>query len=91
MWLQKFVVDIYTYLSIIDIERTVIIMMSKLDEFRSFVATLVLSSTCERYPMTLRDADYTMKEWDKEGAEYPEGLSPTLLAILWNRELKAQA
>ena len=38
-------------------------------------------------PMTSEDATESMKEWKKEGLTWPKGMTPEMLAELWNTEI----
>ena len=54
-------------------------------EIRTFVAGLFLATTEGREPMTYDDAIVAMEEWIREGWEdIPSGLTPRLLADIWN-------
>ena len=41
----------------------------------------------EWYPMTAEDAAVNMKEWKKEGLTWPKGMTPEMLAEIWNTEI----
>lgn len=58
------------------------------EDVRAFVASLILSSTESRDPMTVEDAVYNMQEWQNEGIEVPADLSPETLSRLWNDGIK---
>ena len=53
------------------------------DEVYSFLATCLLGES-EPEPMTAEDAAYTMSNWAAEDIEYPEGMTPDLMAAIWN-------
>ena len=59
-------------------------MYASMSDIMSFVCTMLLDGGCDRSPITEEDASYTMKEWDKEGVEYPESMEAVDLAYAWN-------
>ena len=63
----------------------------KEDKLRSdvqdFVAMIFLCDDVLPVPITWDDAAYTMSNWAAEDIEYPEGMTPALLAETWNRML----
>lgn len=54
------------------------------DEIDSFVAMLLMTDQ-ETMPIFAADAAYTMHEWDLEGVEYPDGMTPDMFADAWNK------
>ena len=59
-------------------------MTASMNDIRSFVFTMLLDGGCGRSPMTVDDARLSISEWDKEGVEYPEGMTAEDLAHVWN-------
>ena len=53
------------------------------EEVVSFLATCLLGEG-DPQPMTAEDAAYTMSNWAAEDVEYPEGMTPDLMAAVWN-------
>ena len=53
------------------------------NETVSFLATALLAEG-DPLPMTAEDAAYTMSNWAAEDIEYPEGMTPDLMAVVWN-------
>lgn len=53
------------------------------NETVSFLGTALLAEG-DPLPMTAEDAAYTMSNWAAEDIEYPEGMTPDLMAAIWN-------
>ena len=62
----------------------------KLETLKNLVQKFVWSlMVCpeEWDPMTAEDAAVSMKEWKKEGLTWPKGMTPEMLAEIWNTEI----
>ena len=53
-------------------------------DVRSFVACLLLDGGTVRVPITEADAAYTMAAWNDDGVDYPDNMTPAMLADAWN-------
>lgn len=53
------------------------------EEVVSFLAACLLGEG-DPQPMTAEDAAYTMSNWSAEDVEYPAGMTPDLMAAVWN-------
>ena len=54
----------------------------------AFVAGLLYGEDPE--PMTLDDAAYNLDQYRKEGRQFPEGITPGILAAEWNLQIKGR-
>ena len=58
-----------------------------LQDIRCFVRSILLDGGTLHEPITKEDAAYTMTCWDDDDVECPEGMTPDLLANIWNIEI----
>ena len=59
-----------------------------INETKAFVANLTLHGSLS--PIDLGEAEYNMRCWSEDGVEYPEGMTPELLAMIWNDMIKEE-
>lgn len=57
------------------------------DSLTNFVASMMYGEELE--PMTIEEAAYTIKQWEAEGLEIPECVTPESYSDEWNSQLKA--
>lgn len=55
-------------------------------EIRAFIAMIMLHGDAEMDLWCYRDAEYNMINWEKDGVEMPEGMTPYYLMKFWNEE-----
>lgn len=53
---------------------------------QKFVWSLMVAPD-EHCPMSVPDAATNMQEWKKEGLYWPRGMTPEMLAEVWNTEI----
>lgn len=65
---------------------------SVMADCETFVASLIMSSTEGREPMTEEEAAQNLREWYEEGWEdIPLSLTPEVLSVLWNDGIKERS
>jgi len=64
-------------------------MTTTMAELTGFINNIFIHDSSDHEKMTLSDAVYNMCNWLADGVEIPEGITPEMVMMAWNRAIDA--